>query len=183
MAAAGEDFDAKKELAVETMTKGEFQRWLMEQDSLVKCFSTKFGFTDICLLKVTSHVSSKTSEATNKMIALSKKGFTETGALLRKLAQVDTSNRRGRYNDEVKADTLESLRVLYENMRKSFIFALVNSTDGLSTASQIVDTGPSGLMSKKEQKLLSKLSKAKKERRSNFTDRSKLTCYKCNEVS
>ena len=51
MVAAGEDFDAKKELAVETMTKGEFQRWLMEQDSLVKYISTNFGFIDNCLFE------------------------------------------------------------------------------------------------------------------------------------
>ena len=51
MAAAGEDFDAKKELAVESMTKGEFQRWLMEQDSLVKYLSTKFGVIDNCLFE------------------------------------------------------------------------------------------------------------------------------------
>ena len=34
---AGEDqFDPKKALSVETMTKSEFQRWLMEQDNMVK---------------------------------------------------------------------------------------------------------------------------------------------------
>ena len=119
------------------------------------------------------------------MIVLSKKGFIDCGALLRKLAQVDTSNRRGRYTDEVKTETLEHLRSLYETQRKNFIFALVNASDGLSAAAQIVDTGPAGLLSKKEQKKLDKLNKSKKERkfRSNFTDRSKLTCYKCNGVS
>ena len=120
------------------------------------------------------------------MIVLSKKGFLDVAALLRKMAQVETSNRRGRYSDEVKNDTLEHLRTLYENSRKGFLFALVNASDGLSAAAQIVDSGPStGLLSKKEQKKLDKLNKSKKERklRANFTDRSKLTCYKCNGVS
>ena len=35
MANAEDDFDPKKPLAVEAMTKSEFQRWLMDQDSLV----------------------------------------------------------------------------------------------------------------------------------------------------
>ena len=99
---------------------------------------------------------------------------------------MDASNRRGRYNDEIKTETLEHLRSLYENQRKSFLFALVNASDGLSAAAQIVDTSPAaGLLSKKEQKKLDKLNKSKKERkfRTNFTDRSKLTCYKCNGVS
>ena len=36
MAAVEDDFDAKKALPVEAMTKSEFQRWLMDQDSQVK---------------------------------------------------------------------------------------------------------------------------------------------------
>ena len=35
MANTEDDFDPKRPLAVEAMTKSEFQRWLMDQDSLV----------------------------------------------------------------------------------------------------------------------------------------------------
>ena len=129
-------------------------------------------------------MSANTSEPAHTMITLSKKGFTDTAALLKRFAQLDTSVRRGKFTDEVKNETLEHLRSLYENQRKSFLFALVNASDGLSTAAQIVDTGPAGLLNRKEQKKMDKLSKSKKDRkfrRNNF-DRSKLTCYKCGKV-
>ena len=129
-------------------------------------------------------MSANTSEPAHAMISLSKKGFLDTAALLKRFAQLDTSVRRGKFTDEVKNETLEHLRSLYENSRKFFLFALVNASDGLSAAAQIVDTGPAGLLSKKEQKKMDKLNKSKKDRkfRSNNFDRSKLTCYKCGKV-
>ena len=129
-------------------------------------------------------MSANTSEPAHTMITLSKKGFTDTAAWLNKFAQLDTSVRRGKFTDDVKNETLEHLRSLFENQRKSFLFALVNASDGLSAAAQIVDTGPTGLLSRKEQKKMEKLNKSKKERkfRSNNFDRSKLPCYKCGKV-
>ena len=44
MAAVEDDFDAKKVLPVEAMTKSEFQRWLMDQDSQVKLLFVLFPF-------------------------------------------------------------------------------------------------------------------------------------------
>ena len=128
-------------------------------------------------------MSANTSEPAHTMIILSKKSFTDTAALLKKFAQLDTSVRRGKFTDEVKNETLEHLRSLYENSRKFFLFALVNASDGLSAAAQIVDTGSAGLLSKKEQKKMEKLKNSRNERkfRSSF-DRSKLTCYKCGKV-
>ena len=119
------------------------------------------------------------------MIVLAKKGFTDTGALLRKLSQVDVSARRGRFTEEFKTEILEHLRSLYENERKSFIFALVNSSNGLAAAVQVVTVAPEGLLSKKEQKKMEELNKCKKERqqfRNNFMEKSRSICFSCNKV-
>ena len=50
MANAEDDFDPKKVLPVEGMSKSEFQRWLMDQDSQVEISVYCISFIEKCLI-------------------------------------------------------------------------------------------------------------------------------------
>ena len=137
-------------------------------------------------------MTSTTADPAKVLICLSKKAFIDSATMLRKMAQLDSSARRGRYTEEVKTETLQQLREAYENNRKLFLFSLINASNGLYSASQVIEAGPEGLLSKKEKKKLAAVVKSKKEskltqlRKSSYNlgiDKSRSICFRCNKVS
>ena len=140
------------------------------------------------LHQVSNHVNSSTSEPAQILIVLAKKGFVDIASILRKLSQTVASVRRGRFTDEAKTESLELLRGTYENQRKAFMFALINSSEGLHTAAAVIEAGPVGMLSKKESKKLAQLKKFNKERKFQFrkntstADKSRSVCFFCGQV-
>ena len=139
-------------------------------------------------------MTSTTADPAKVLICLSKKAFIDSATMLRKMAQLDSSARRGRYTEEVKTETLQQLREAYENNRKLFLFSLINASNGLYSASQVIEAGPEGLLSKKEKKKLAAVVKSKKENKYSLTqlkkssynlgiDKTRSICFKCNKAT
>ena len=128
------EFDNIKELGVEAMSKVAFGQWIAEIHA-----------------QVSQHVSGDTGGPAMTMNTIATNLFIGAGTALRKMSMIRTSRIEGRFTDETKEDTLIMLRDQYENCRKMFMFAMINSKSGLVCAASVISTEDS-LLTKKELK-------------------------------
>ena len=137
---------------------------------------------------MTNHVTSTTADLARVLVCLSKKAFIDGATMLRKMAQLNSSARRGRFMEDVKTETLQQLREAYENNWKLFLFSLINASNGLYSASQVIEAGPEGLLSEKEKKKFAAVVKSKKEskltqlKKTSYNlgiDKSRSICFRC----
>ena len=139
-------------------------------------------------------MTSTTADPARVLVCLSKKAFIDGATMLRKMVQLNTSGRRGKYNEDMKVEVLQQLREAYENNRKLFLFSLINASNGLYSASQVIEAGLEGLLNKNEKKKFAAVVKSKKDNKYSLTqlkkssynlgiDKTRSICYKCNKAS